>query len=154
MSTNQAFAVHLKAALYLDLTCQLQQRRDPRSLDDIAAVALREWMARNYAQTVERGYQWKELFLPNGTRLRIRNAGLCHYAQIEGDLLIHEGKITTPNAWVAHIAGGVRNAWRDIFIRRNHTEAWTRASAWRVREAANPRRPGTNRRLQARRRLD
>lgn len=37
MSTNQAFAVHLKAALYLDLTCQLQQRRDPRSLDKLQA---------------------------------------------------------------------------------------------------------------------
>jgi hypothetical protein len=72
---------------------------------------------------------------------------------VEGDLLIADGKIVTPSAWAAEVCGSVRNAWRDIYIRRNYREAGTTP----VRGAAageQPRRPGINRRLRARRITD
>lgn len=73
---------------------------------------------------------------------------------MEGDLLIADGKIVTPSAWAAKVCGSVRNAWRDIYIRRNYREGWNHASAWRAAAGEQPRRPGINRRLRARRITD
>jgi hypothetical protein len=140
--------------IYTELLFQMRKRQDLRTPEEVALIALKEWMACNYGQPTDRGYQWKDLFLPNGTRLRIRRAGLCYFAQVEGDLLMAEGKIVTPNTWVAEVCGSVRNAWRDVWIRRNYTELWTQAGAWRAAEAANPKRPGIDRRRRGRRSTD
>lgn len=48
----------------------MRKREDLRSQEEIALLALREWMEREYGQPTDRGYQWKDLFLPHGTRLR------------------------------------------------------------------------------------
>lgn len=154
MSTKQAFAVPLPDHLYMELEHQLRRHGSRTPPDEIVAMAVKEWMARQYGQATARGYQWKDLFLPEGTRLRVRHAGLSYFAQVEGDLLISDGKSVSPSVWVAQICGTVRNAWRDIWIRRNYTEPWTQASAWRAAEAANPRRPGIDRRRRARRSID
>ncbi|MHA4867963.1 hypothetical protein ACXZ1M_09690 [Duganella sp. PWIR1] len=154
MSTNEAFAVEVHPRVYTELCDALWKQRDLRAPGDIATIAIKEWLARNTGRPVERGYQWKQLFLPHGTRLRITHARVCHYAQVEGDLLIAEGKIVTPRSWANQVCGGVRNAWRDIWIKRHYTELWMRASDWRTGEMANPRRPAVERRRHARRRLD
>ena len=137
--------------LYTELAYQLRRRNDLRSVQEITRIALKEWIARNCGQTTGRGYQWKGLFLPNGTSLRIRHAGLSYFAGIEGDLMIYEGKATSPNAWAAEICDGVRNAWRDIWIRRHYTDLWTRAAAWRTTAAQHP---GIERRRRKRRNTD
>ena len=144
----------MKPHTHLQLTDHLWKLRDLRSPDEVVTIAVKEWMARNFVSGTERGYQWKALFLPHGTRLRIRHKGVCHFAQIEGDLLIAEGRIVSPRAWTMQVCGSVRNAWRDIYMRRNYTEPWTQASAWRTSDAADPKRPGIDRRHRARRSLD
>jgi hypothetical protein len=73
---------------------------------------------------------------------------------VEGDLLVADGKITTPNKWVEEICGSVRNAWRDIYIRRTLREGWNHASAWRAAAGEQPKRPGVNRRRRNRRITD
>lgn len=154
MSTKQASAVKVPDHIYMELYYQLRKRGDLRPPEQVMAIALKEWMLRNFGNPTSRGYQWKDLFLPEGTRLRIRHSGLAYFAQIEGDQLVYEGKPTSPSAWCALICGGVRNAWRDVWMRRDYTEPWTQASAWRAAEAANPKRPGINRRQRGRRRAD
>jgi hypothetical protein len=140
--------------VYTELYYQMRKREDLRSREEITLIALKEWMAREYGQPTDRGYQWKDLFLPHGTRLRITHRRLCYFAQVEGNLLMAEGKITTPSAWATEVCGSVRNAWRDIYVRRNYTEPWTQASAWRAAAGDQPRRPGINRRRRARRSTD
>ncbi|NVM75584.1 hypothetical protein FHW83_001371 [Duganella sp. SG902] len=140
--------------VYLELDYQMRKREDLRSKEEITLIALQEWMARHYGQPTEHGYQWKDLFLPHGTSLRISHRGMCYFAQVEGDLLIADGKIVTPSAWATEVCGSVRNAWRDIYLRRNYREAWTQASAWRAAAGERPKRPGVERRLRARRITD
>jgi hypothetical protein len=154
MSTKQAFAVKVADHIYMELHYQLRKRGDLRPPMEVTAIALKEWMLRNFDRPAGRGYQWKDFFLPDGTHLRIRHNGLAYFAQIEGDQLVYEGKSTSPSAWCELICGSVRNAWRDVWIRRNYTELWTQASAWRAAEAANPKRPGIDRRRHGRRSTD
>lgn len=137
--------------IYTELLYQMRKREDLRSEDEIMLIALREWMARNYGLSGHHGYQWKELFLPHGTMLRIRHCGMYYFAQVEGDLLLADGKIVTPSGWAAEICGSSRNAWRDIYLRRNYLESWSRADAWR---ATAPRGVGIERRRHTRRRGD
>lgn len=89
----------------MGLYFQMRKREDLRSQEEIVLIALREWMMREYGQPTDRGYQWKDLFLPHGTRLRIIHRGHCYMAQVEGDLLMAEGKITTPSTWAAAVCG-------------------------------------------------
>lgn len=143
-----------KHRIYLELNYQMRKREDFRTEEEITLIALKEWMARNYGQPTNRGYQWKDLFLPRGTSLRICHRGLCYFAEVEGDLLIADGKIITPSSWATEVCGSVRNAWRDIYIRRNYREGWTHASSWRASAGEQPKQPGINRRRRARRITD
>ena len=140
--------------IYTELYYQMRKREDHRTREEVVLIALKEWMARQYGQPTDRGYQWKELFLPHGTRLRISHRGLCYFAQVEGDLLMADGKMVTPSSWATEVCGSVRNAWRDICLRRNHLEPWTKASDWRAAAGDQPRRAGVNRRRRARRSTD
>jgi hypothetical protein len=137
--------------VYTELLFQMRKREDLRSQQEITLIALREWMEREYGQPGDSGYQWKELFLPHGTRLRIIHRGRCYMAQVDGNLLMAEGKIVTPSAWATDVCGSVRNAWRDIYVRRNYREPWTHASDLRAGAA---RHPLLNRRKRARRSTD
>ena len=154
MRQNEAFTVKVTSRIYLDLTYQLRKHADMRTPDDIVAIALKEWQDRHLGRNEERGYQWKDLLLPNGTKLRFRHHGVFHYADVEGEQIIYQGKSVTPRSWVLLVSGTVHNAWRDIWIKRNYTELWTQASAWRAQEAKNPQRPGIDRRRRARRSCD
>jgi len=137
--------------VYMELYFQMRKREDLRSQEEIMLIALREWMEREYGQPTDRGYQWKDLFLPHGTRLRIIHRGHGYMAQVEGNLLMADGKIVTPSSWATEVCGSVRNAWRDICVRRNYREPWTHASDLRAGAA---RHPGINRRRRARRSTD
>jgi hypothetical protein len=154
MRQNEAFAIGVNSRIYLDLMYQLRKHGDMRAPEDIVVIALKEWQERHLGHRAERGYQWKELLLPNGTKLRLRHHGIMHYADVEHDEIIYQGKGVTPRSWALLVTGSVRNPWRDIWIKRDYTEAWTQASAWRAQEAEYPKRPGLDRRLRARRACD
>ena len=47
-------------------------------------AALKAWLASRHGQS-SGGYQWTELFLPDGTELRIRYRGAYNYARVDGD---------------------------------------------------------------------
>jgi hypothetical protein len=99
---------------------------------EIGAIALRDWLARNHPDTFglpsRNGYQWKQLFLPNGTALRTTFGGKHFHAIVDKDQVIYEGGATSPSAFANSVGNGVRNAWRTVWILLPTEQAWTRAA--------------------------
>lgn len=62
------------------------------------------------------GYQWKTVFLPDGTVLRSPCGAAM--ARVDRDHIIHEGRAVTPNQFAQAGADSVRNAWKVILVRR------------------------------------
>jgi hypothetical protein len=77
----------------------------------------------------------------------MRYRGLYYYAEIEGDALVYAGEVVSPRDWTLMLTGTVRNAWRDIWIKRGVHERWTRACVRRAEKASQPRTPYVERRL-------
>lgn len=106
--------------------------------------AVEDWLARQSAAGqpedmgagVCRGYQWKTLYLPEGTLLRSWSYGECRDAQVIGGRIMHEGRSVSPNQFARSFARTVRNAWKDLRIRRPDDTAFHCASSLRRELAA------------------
>src|SRR5262245_24236781 len=68
--------------------------------------------------STDRGYVWKQLFLPHGTIVRMKYQGQFHYAKVEGDDLVFDKKPISPSEFANEVTGTSRNAWRDLWIKR------------------------------------
>ncbi|MRW85472.1 hypothetical protein GJ698_15420 [Pseudoduganella sp. FT26W] len=75
-----------------------------------------------------RGYQWKQLFLPNGTELRTIYGGRSIYAKVEDEQIISVNGPTTPSRLANTQGCGTRNAWRAIWLRLPGSARWQRAA--------------------------
>ena len=75
-------------------------------------------------QTSARGYQWKGLFLPEATELRMPYKGDYFYASVEGDHVMYDGERVTPASWVNRVTQSSRNAWRDVWVKRPGDKEW------------------------------
>ena len=71
-----------------------------------------------------RGYRWKALFLPAGTRLRMRYAGEYHYAEVIDDKIIFQDRPVSPSEFTFAVTKTARNAWRDIEVKRLGDPEW------------------------------
>lgn len=127
--------------MYLKRTGNVQQP------GEAVAAAITQWLETMQAYppqpapgTPQRGYQWKSLFLPDGTRLRMQYQGDHEYAMVEGDRLIYQGRPVSPNQFANSFGGGVRNAWQELAIRLPGEKRWTNAAARRA-ELASPSAP-------------
>lgn len=78
-----------------------------------------------------RGYVWKGVLLPHGTQLRMKYRGHTHYAAVEGDRLMFQGRAVSPGALAKSVAGSSRNAWRDLWVMLPGTGRWVVADALR-----------------------
>ncbi len=79
------------------------------------------------------GLQWKSVFLPNGTKLRMTYRGGNHYADIANGELVYEGQTFSPASLARHIANNTqRDAWRDFWIRRPGDQAFVPANTMRI----------------------
>lgn len=116
-------------------------------LEDITDQALQAWLDKAKADGIHqrpatiRGYQWKELFLPDGTRLRSRNYEHSKFAIVEGDDLVYDGRSVSPNQFNSAVPGITRNAWRDIFLLFPAERQWQRAIDCRRELTSYARRP-------------
>ena len=114
----------------LALMRYLEQTAADLDLCGIADDAIIDWLNRRRAESertarpVLHGYQWKSLFLPEGTRLRRWSCSTQDYAEVIGDDLVHEGLPTSPNRFVAACAGSVRNAWQEISVLMPGATTW------------------------------
>ncbi|MFA9217163.1 MAG: hypothetical protein ACEQSK_08665 [Sphingomonadaceae bacterium] len=103
---------------------QLSRCGGAQDLGQALATALELWLAVQTqlpaaadASSV-RGYQWKTLFLPEGTVLRSWSYGEHNYAIVEGDQILHAGRPVSPNQFAQLFARSTRNAWADLYLRR------------------------------------
>jgi hypothetical protein len=154
MRPEKAIPIQVSSQVCLDVLEHLRKTSDLRPLEHVAALALRSWLAQHQHLSTARGYQWKALFLPEGTELRMRYRGVYFYAKVEGDELVYEDFPVTPHGWARDVTGTVRNAWRDIWIRRSINDCWTQAQTWRKDHWMPPMLDCAERRTQHRRSTD
>jgi hypothetical protein len=101
----------------------LEEIGSPLSATQAAAAAIDQWIAAERAQvkvvscTPTRGYQWKSLFLPEGTELRMHFAGQDYHARVVGDHIVHAGERVSPRQMTIAVAGSGHNAWRALWVR-------------------------------------
>lgn len=65
------------------------------------------------------------------------------YAKVIGDHLMYQGRRVSPRFFTQLVAPGVRNAWRDIWVRLAGMRVWKRASILRkeLEKSAAPQSP-------------
>lgn len=103
-------------------------------LCQLADAAIHEWLERQLELAKpagQRGYFWKALFLPDGTRLRIASHTATRYAAIVGDDLVYDAMCMSPNQFAQQAIGTVHNAWNSIYIQMPGERAWTQAQRLR-----------------------
>ncbi|WP_146204294.1 hypothetical protein [Massilia glaciei] len=113
---------------------------------EIVAEEVEEWVWRHHPDALPKpansGYQWKHLFLPDGTLLRTVFNGKNHHGLVEGDAILYEGQAISPSGFANALGGIRRNAWTSIWIRFPNTSEWKRADTLRPRkQSQRERRP-------------
>jgi hypothetical protein len=97
-------------------------------------AAIKAWIAQEKAGAeVLHGYQWKQLFLPDGTRVRMEYLERSYFARVVGDQLTYGGASVSPRAMTLTIAGDGRKAWRDLWLRLPGERDWVNAKRLRAR---------------------
>ena len=85
----------------------------------------------------EAGYQWKQVFLPEGTRLRACFGKQPYYARVEGAQIKYGEHAVSPSCFANLHGSGNRNAWKAIWLRFPGSEEWLLADVCRsARKAA------------------
>jgi hypothetical protein len=136
MTTN--LSVPIPTRQILELADFLRSNGDPRDPVEVVSLAVDYWMENAswkpelLAESDARGYQWKNLFLPDGTQIRMQYRGAYSYAKVEGDEIIYQGQTISPGSLANSIAGSNRNAWRDLWIKRPGDKEWRLAGDCRV----------------------
>ncbi len=85
-----------------------------------------------------RGYQWKSLFLPHGTELRLSTSMNTYYARVDGDRIMYLGRSVSPRGFTLATAGEGRNAWRDLWLKFPDDRTWKSAHRCRIEARAAP----------------
>jgi len=130
-------AVPIDTDLFLTLADFLRSNRDPRNPVHVVSEAIEYWLDNAswkpelLTESSTRGYQWKSLFLADGTEIRMQYKGAYSYAKVEGDEIIYNGKSISPGSLANTIAGSSRNAWRDLWIKRPDEKEWRLADECR-----------------------
>lgn len=128
-------ALPISLALHQQLCIAVCHSRFEKEDWEIAEIAIREWMARHdpdaFPMPAASGFQWKQLFLPDGTLLRTIFNGKNHHCRVEGGQVIHDGKASSPNRFANALGGTRRNAWEVIWIMLPQCQEWRRADALR-----------------------
>lgn len=119
-------------ATYAALCDHLRMSVSTLSTTDAIVDAVQQWIAAERATAApECGCQWKRLFLPDGTRVRMQHLGEWYYAEVVADQLIFRGQPVSPRQLTMVVTGNGRNAWRDLWLRRPGEQGWTCADRLR-----------------------
>lgn len=119
------------------LSAFLQEIKSELTVEQAATIAINQWITAARGQPANiglppmRGYQWKSLFLPEGSGLRMYLDGQFHYAQVDGDKLLYQGRAVTPHSFTTACGGRCRNAWRDVWVLLPGERQWQPASELR-----------------------
>lgn len=102
-----------------------------------ASKAITAWIEQQSIESPEEqpallgGYQWKHLFLPEGTKLRIVIKRKTFHAAVVGDQIIYDGKRVSPAGLVNQLAATKRNAWNHIWLLLPGEKLWRSAQSMR-----------------------
>ena len=135
--------VNLPIADYLELEFLLMDLRPGVSPQSFVIEQVKRWIAlQNERLALQRdgpalrGFQWKDLFLPEGTNLRTTYGDTVEFAKVCGDRIVaRDGRACTPSQFVNRGAQG-RNAWRFVWLRFPGEEQWVRAADCRPRSSS------------------
>ncbi|HEU4843487.1 MAG TPA: hypothetical protein VFT05_04415 [Burkholderiaceae bacterium] len=132
-------------AAYAELCNYLRSSGSTLTTTDAIVRALQHWMEVQRATVAPlQGYQWKCLFLPEGSQIRMHYRDTWHYAEVVGEEIIYRNGVVSPRQLTIAIAGSGHNAWRELWIRRPGESAWTAASLLRRRMEQQPTVPPTS----------
>ena len=118
---------------FLGLVDFLREQGSTRDPVKAVDVAIYYWIQNAYSKpedlmpeifTEERGYFWKNIFLPHGTRIRMKYKGRYYYAQVKHDEILYEDRSISPSEFANTVTNSSRNAWRDLEIRRPGDDEW------------------------------
>ncbi|QGZ37990.1 hypothetical protein IP92_05676 [Pseudoduganella flava] len=131
--------VNLPLAEFMALEFYLMDNRPGVKPELFVAELVKRWLAvENERLALRRdgpalrGFQWKSLFLPEGTNLRTSYGDEVVFAKVRGDrILSDDGATLTPSQFANQRAKG-RNAWRFVWLRFPGNERWVRADDCRV----------------------
>ncbi|SFO42366.1 hypothetical protein [Nitrosospira briensis] len=141
---KSCISVPIQTEQFLELANFLKSNKDLRDPVEMVSTAIQYWLdnanwkpelLEEVSSTV-RGYQWKNLFLPQGTQIRMQYKGTYSYARVEDDQIVYRGKPISPGSLANTIAGTSRNAWRDLWIKRPEDKEWKLADECRDKEEA------------------
>ena len=89
------------------------------------------------AATHGTGYQWKQVYLPDGTRLRASFGGHSYVARVEGDEIKYGAYAMSPSRFANLQGSGNRTAWKAIWLCLPGSDEWVLADVLRsARQAA------------------
>ncbi|OEZ59089.1 hypothetical protein [Duganella sp. HH105] len=136
-------AIYLPAGDFLNLQFHLMDTRPDVKPDAFVTELVQRWLAIEMDRLATlrngralRGYQWKNVFLPDGTRLRTCYRHATEFAKVVGDrILSDDGETLTPSLFVNRYTTG-RNAWRFVWLRFPGDDYWICAANCRMRAAA------------------
>ncbi|SFG20122.1 hypothetical protein SAMN05518865_109168 [Duganella sp. CF458] len=103
----------------------------------VASKAISAWIEQQSAPPKEDspallgGYQWKHVFLPEGTKLRVVVKRKTFHAAVVGDQIMFDGQATSPACMVNQLASTTRNAWKHIWILLPGQSIWQLAQSMR-----------------------
>ena len=134
---DELFVLPVPFATYVELRQFLPRHGITQELHEVVDQAINDWMRALEASHEEaassslKGYQWKKLFLPEGTKLRTVREGLHHIAQVVDSKVIFEGRPCSPSQFVNEVHGTCRNAWKTVWLLRPDESEWTLANEYR-----------------------
>ncbi|MBY0240928.1 MAG: hypothetical protein K2X55_16570 [Burkholderiaceae bacterium] len=107
---------------------------------DALAAAMQPPQAQAQSQTpgvdAANGYQWKQIFLPEGTVLRASFGRQPYYAVVEGSEIKYGKFSLSPSAFANLQGSGNRNAWKAVWLRFPGFKDWVRADECRTMRLA------------------
>ncbi|GAB2879650.1 hypothetical protein GCM10027277_56060 [Pseudoduganella ginsengisoli] len=132
--------INLPLGELLDLELHLMNVRPGVKLETFITELLQRWLTIDKERLALRtngpairGFQWKNIFLPEGTNLRTSHRGNVEFAKVVGDHIISDDGISlTPSLFANRRTGG-RNAWRFVWLRFPGNDYWIRAADCRTR---------------------
>jgi len=111
-------------------------------MESIVCDAVRAWMKpapasqQPLAEASGAGYQWKELFLPEGTKLRASFGGDAYFAVVEDNAVKYSEHVLSPSRFANLLGSGNRNAWKAIWLRFPGETEWLLADTRRTARKA------------------
>lgn len=134
--------IYLPSEVYMELIHRTGEPCYGNKSEEVLCTLIRKWLAGPASEPGNRadaaadaagskGYQWKQVFLPEGTELRATFQGRSTYAKVENEKIMRDGESITPSQLANANGCGTRNAWRAIWLKFPGASKWELAAGCR-----------------------